>query len=27
VLPEGTVFLRKPWKPLDLIREARVALN
>jgi DNA-binding NtrC family response regulator len=26
VLPEGTVFLRKPWKPLDLIREARLAL-
>lgn len=23
VLPEGAVFLRKPWKPLDLMREAR----
>ncbi len=22
VLPEGAIFLRKPWKPLDLIREA-----
>lgn len=22
-LPEGATFLRKPWKPLDLIREAR----
>ena len=26
VLPEGAIFLRKPWKPLDLIREARLAL-
>jgi DNA-binding NtrC family response regulator len=25
VLPEGATFLRKPWKPLDLIREARAA--
>jgi DNA-binding NtrC family response regulator len=25
VLPEGAVFLRKPWKPLDLIREAKTA--
>jgi DNA-binding NtrC family response regulator len=23
VLPEGAVFLRKPWKPLDLMREAQ----
>ena len=23
VLPEGAIFLRKPWKPLDLIREAK----
>lgn len=21
-LPEGTAFLRKPWKPMDLIRKA-----
>ena len=21
VLPEGAIFLRKPWKPMDLIRE------
>ncbi len=26
VLPEGTTFLRKPWSPLELIREARIAL-
>jgi two-component system, cell cycle response regulator CpdR len=26
VLPEGAIFLRKPWKPLDLVREARLAL-
>jgi hypothetical protein len=26
VLPEGAIFLRKPWKPLDLIREAKLAL-
>jgi len=25
VLPEGTTFLRKPWKPMDLIREAKAA--
>ena len=25
VLPEGATFLRKPWKPLDLIREAKTA--
>jgi CheY-like chemotaxis protein len=25
VLPEGAIFLRKPWKPLDLIREAQAA--
>ena len=25
VLPEGATFLRKPWKPLDLIREAKAA--
>lgn len=25
VLPEGAIFLRKPWKPLDLIREAKAA--
>jgi len=23
VLPEGATFLRKPWKPMDLIREAK----
>jgi hypothetical protein len=23
VLPDGTIFLRKPWKPVDLIREVR----
>jgi two-component system, cell cycle response regulator CpdR len=22
-LPEGATFLRKPWKPVDLIREAK----
>lgn len=26
VLPEGAIFLRKPWKPLELIREAKLAL-
>ncbi len=26
VLPEGATFLRKPWSPLELIREAKVAL-
>ena len=25
VLPEGATFLRKPWSPLELIREAKVA--
>jgi two-component system cell cycle response regulator CpdR len=25
VLPEGAVFLRKPWRPYELIREARLA--
>lgn len=25
ILPEGATFLRKPWKPLDLIREAKAA--
>ena len=25
VLPEGATFLRKPWKPVDLIREAKAA--
>lgn len=23
VLPQGATFLRKPWKPMDLIREAK----
>jgi CheY-like chemotaxis protein len=23
VLPEGTIFLRKPWKPVELMREAK----
>jgi DNA-binding NtrC family response regulator len=23
VLPEGTIFLRKPWKPVELMREAQ----
>src|SRR5262245_1634786 len=27
VLPEGATFLRKPWKPVELIREARAALS
>ena len=26
VLPEGATFLRKPWKPVDLIREANAAV-
>ena len=26
VLPDGATFLRKPWKPVDLIREAKAAL-
>lgn len=26
MIPEGAIFLRKPWKPLDLIREAKLAL-
>jgi DNA-binding NtrC family response regulator len=26
VLPEGAIFLRKPWKPLDLVREAKLAI-
>lgn len=26
-LPEGATFLRKPWKPIDLIREAKAALS
>lgn len=25
-LPEGAAFLRKPWSPLEFIREARLAL-
>ena len=25
-LPEGATFLRKPWSPLELIREAKLAL-
>lgn len=25
VLPEGATFLRKPWKPVDPIREAKTA--
>lgn len=25
VLPEGTTFMRKPWLPLDLLREAERA--
>jgi two-component system, cell cycle response regulator CpdR len=25
ILPDGATFLRKPWKPLDLIREAKAA--
>jgi DNA-binding NtrC family response regulator len=25
-VPDGAIFLRKPWKPLDLIREARLAI-
>jgi CheY-like chemotaxis protein len=25
VLPDGATFLRKPWKPLDLIREVQAA--
>lgn len=24
-LPEGAIFLRKPWSPLELIREAQLA--
>jgi CheY-like chemotaxis protein len=27
VLPEGATFLRKPWKPLDLMREAKAAYS
>ena len=27
LLPEGAIFLRKPWSPLELIREAKVALT
>jgi two-component system cell cycle response regulator CpdR len=27
VLPEGAVFLRKPWRPFELIREARLAVS
>jgi DNA-binding NtrC family response regulator len=27
VLPEGATFLRKPWKPVDLIREAKAAYS
>ena len=27
VLTEGATFLRKPWKPVDLIREAQAALG
>jgi CheY-like chemotaxis protein len=27
VLPDGATFLRKPWKPVDLIREAKAALD
>ena len=26
VLPDGAIFLRKPWKPLDLVREATLAI-
>ena len=26
VLPDGAIFLRKPWKPLDLVREAKLAI-
>ena len=25
VLPEGAIFLRKPWKPIELMREAKSA--
>jgi DNA-binding NtrC family response regulator len=25
-VPEGAIFLSKPWKPLELIREAKLAL-
>ena len=25
-LPDGAIFLRKPWKPLDLVREAKLAI-
>jgi CheY-like chemotaxis protein len=25
VLPEGAIFLRKPWKPMELIREVQAA--
>ena len=25
VLPDGAIFLRKPWKPIELIREAQAA--
>ena len=25
VLPEGATFLRKPWKPVELMREAKAA--
>jgi len=27
VLPEGAVFLRKPWRPFELMREARLATS
>lgn len=27
VLPEGAIFLRKPWQPLELVREAKLALS
>jgi DNA-binding NarL/FixJ family response regulator len=25
-VPDGAIFLRKPWKPVELIREAKLAL-
>jgi two-component system cell cycle response regulator CpdR len=25
-VPDGAIFLSKPWKPLDLIREAKLAI-
>jgi DNA-binding NtrC family response regulator len=26
LVPDGAIFLHKPWKPLELIREAKLAL-